>query len=1174
MALATPTAVQGSVFSRLAKKKGVGEEVSSEGSAPQGEEKLSSWSRIKKEQAQQTEVIKETSTEPLPIEYQVPTGYQVDPTNPDKAIPSSPRISRGGQAPPVNPEDVIDLELPNEEAYNRANTLRSQGLVPNPEEKLKFSESIVFGMVQNLEAQGQAAVMAGFMKQPTKVIDGNVYRQMDHSDGTLRWGLVNEDGLTGQDVSEVFVGEVLPTLLSFLGVVAGNAVDTARGGGKAGVVGKAAKGSAVILGDLMGTYSGYVANNLIVKKVYGLDDDALSMDTIFFGGAQEEAILGIASQVGLDATLYSVSSIYKLATGKHIPPAIVEHLSEKLDEYDGILEATIKPLQKELNKPLISPTPGQATNDPILLALEHQNAAIKMQPGEDKIVPDPYGFEETTDGLLKGVTGWFERKFTDVDPDLPLPAVENLIQQSVKKEYAVLMDDLVQKQDFATNAVQTRLDLVGGQFNNSQKFTSSLRTAADGARREVKELYDLAYTEVGATYAGLRGPSTFVTQAKKSMEAKELLILEKTLSVGADQFISKGAKVVPNQLSYEAVDATLKRLRSDIRATKRDGAMAGKPSLKSLETMQEAYTLQRLEIASQGSDGGQSISRLDTSYFTAMDAVDNDVLRRLMKPGLHGRFELGADEVMKDLFVPNTSGFKSISNEVMSKYMGILREDPIMLGDFRGAFGNRFSRDIKTPEDYKTFMDQNEGIINDLYGEVPQDMAGLKNLIDKRVDADLEVGSLITQIGADPLVKGSFTGRVKTILTEGIPENVAKLDHILSKNETLQDMFVATYLTQAIVGGTKGFPGIIQESVDGSLRFNVTSLTKLVGEVANKNSSARDVIVKKYMPEDQVAFLKTVLEVAHMHNTGANVSSVAKYDKSVAAHIAQLYMGPLAKGTRITNGADKYMQGGAARALTDVMGDPRAMRALLNKYKTPSDVYLWGRRSLFQLSARVIAGDAWKTAPTITPRVHGEEHRRPKAEETVPTEAPTEQPKPDLSGMPTNPTGEVPPFMKRVLNPSKFPVLKNEDGSVSTHMMEDAEVDGKFVAYPTIVQKASGELGKIEGDALVLAMDTGNYVEFDTQEEASKFAMGGYKDHWGKEDGSQPLSDLRVPPQAPVSPPKASSPKPKANPKGITNIPSVAPKVTAGATTGNALKAKSVMEGSSIINASKKRAAR
>jgi hypothetical protein len=204
----------------------------------------------------------------------------------------------------------------------------------------------------------------------------------------------------------------------------------------------------------------------------------------------------------------------------------------------------------------------------------------------------------------------------------------------------------------------------------------------------------------------------------------------------------------------------------------------------------------------------------------------------------------------------------------------------------------------------------------------------------------------------------------------------------------------------------------------------------------------------------------------------------------------------------------------------------------------------------------------------------------PREEETttdtpveVPPQAPVEPTKPDLSGVPTNPTGEVPSFMERVVNPSEFPVIENDDGTVSTHRMADSEVDGKFIAYPTIVQKPNGKLVQLEDEAAFnYAMATDEFVEFDTPEEASEFARGGYKKLWGKDDGSTlPGDTSQEPVGAPVSPPTASSPETKPKAKAITNIPSVAPKVAAGETIDNALKAKGVMEGSSIIDASKKR---
>ena len=85
-------------------------------------------------------------------------------------------------------------------------------------------------------------------------------------------------------------------------------------------------------------------------------------------------------------------------------------------------------------------------------------------------------------------------------------------------------------------------------------------------------------------------------------------------------------------------------------------------------------------------------------------------------------------------------------------------------------------------------------------------------------------------------------------------------------------------------------------------------------------------------------------------------------------------------------------------------------------------------------------------------------------------------------------------FVQRYLNPTEFPNIPNNDGSVSTHRMASGEVDGKFIAYPTIVQQPDGTLAELPGDqAVQAALSTGEFLEFATDAEARAFAEGGYK---------------------------------------------------------------------------------
>ena len=64
--------------------------------------------------------------------------------------------------------------------------------------------------------------------------------------------------------------------------------------------------------------------------------------------------------------------------------------------------------------------------------------------------------------------------------------------------------------------------------------------------------------------------------------------------------------------------------------------------------------------------------------------------------------------------------------------------------------------------------------------------------------------------------------------------------------------------------------------------------------------------------------------------------------------------------------------------------------------------------------------------------------------------------------------------------------------------MADSEVDGRFFAYPTIIQKADGSLEELsDAEALQYALRTGEFMEFPTQEEATAYSTNGYKSKWG-----------------------------------------------------------------------------
>ena len=73
-------------------------------------------------------------------------------------------------------------------------------------------------------------------------------------------------------------------------------------------------------------------------------------------------------------------------------------------------------------------------------------------------------------------------------------------------------------------------------------------------------------------------------------------------------------------------------------------------------------------------------------------------------------------------------------------------------------------------------------------------------------------------------------------------------------------------------------------------------------------------------------------------------------------------------------------------------------------------------------------------------------------------------------------------FVKRILDPKL--TIEIEKGRPSTHMMASAEVDGKEIVYPTIVEREPGKLTQLsEDEAIRYALKTGEYIEFKNAEE-------------------------------------------------------------------------------------------
>ena len=103
------------------------------------------------------------------------------------------------------------------------------------------------------------------------------------------------------------------------------------------------------------------------------------------------------------------------------------------------------------------------------------------------------------------------------------------------------------------------------------------------------------------------------------------------------------------------------------------------------------------------------------------------------------------------------------------------------------------------------------------------------------------------------------------------------------------------------------------------------------------------------------------------------------------------------------------------------------------------------------------------------------------------------------------------PMLQRWRDQSQYAPIKNPDGSYSTHRMSYAEVGDGYVVYPTI-QPDGGVLKQYNDDddwqALDRALQSGDFVKFDNEDDARWFAAGGYKN----------IAPTRIRPTSPMAP--------------------------------------------------------
>ena len=88
------------------------------------------------------------------------------------------------------------------------------------------------------------------------------------------------------------------------------------------------------------------------------------------------------------------------------------------------------------------------------------------------------------------------------------------------------------------------------------------------------------------------------------------------------------------------------------------------------------------------------------------------------------------------------------------------------------------------------------------------------------------------------------------------------------------------------------------------------------------------------------------------------------------------------------------------------------------------------------------------------------------------------------------------PFVKRILYPNKYPIMFNDDGSYSTHLLSYMNHGNKYYVFP-MLQYYGNQLKRYKNprSAFEQAMISQNTIPFNSQQ-AADFFTKHYKDVW------------------------------------------------------------------------------
>jgi hypothetical protein len=1026
----------------------------------------------------------------------------------------------------------------------------------------------VFAMTEETGATIRAKAGTKLFKTSMKLDDGRWFRKIDATEegGESKWAAVDSIGMTVHDFSSFAVAEALPFLLGWAGQSVAELADPAskeqredisqqrrndlRTGARLtdskhkGPLGFVMSGATKVAVGGAAVYLGEAAKHMFVKNHLGMSDEEFPIEAAmgFDDPKAKAAYFGMAAETGFRSVIAVSSFIGSAVTGNKIPDVLVRALQNLHEEYVAQLPAVERvnaamyrtqfrddlAAETGITPAELSVTLGEATDNHFILNVEAglaEEASNNVSTGH---ASDIFQSQQRQEDLALAMHQWVGDKYgatpgSGVDIE-DLSVTENAIGSVFKARGEALSDGLANLEKAASSEVDFHLDSLAVRGGTVQTQAEAIKKALVTSREAMSEEFNAKYTNLVTEYGGLSGPNTHIAEMKVGFLGQLDTILEPIAAARLKSLAPTKAAPETLILDRNGKPMPLSNTADTQKFLERSANPGEVLTYGEVDDTLKALRSLRREVKDTGAQAAlPGVATLDIAikaYKLEREAIASG--------GVDGGALLARTD--KEFQI----GKQTFDNIEVRKLLATIQ------GDAKKG-SEEFMASIFSPN--KT---QTESTSNDIISKLVPALDGdHKSIAAMRQAFINEYRGLVTDEASHKTFTKSYGGALHNLFGEMPPtfadtqklwEQVPKDAKILSAklevlaSHPLMDNNVSGAISRIAKTGTKGE-------------------RNQLGNLLADNPTLQKDYLREYMKALIDGGVEGFQKVIDRRGGGEVI---------INNTALQALVGHIKKGFKKEGGGDPVLAMFGGRRSDETAEEFTERSAPLTDVLTIAQML--GRKG--DLGGNMESKSIWAQAFQILMGPLSKETRAVNAADLYLRHNASRE----IRNVLADPK-KLENFLANYPDPASWEkALKHNMYSLTGRTL---------AAYSTDEGEMKGPMSYMSEEEMDLLDRRLNGESLDQSGLGIEYTPGDTR-----EDEAAPVepaleapidTPAQEPPQAPVSPPTASSPQTKPKAKGITNIPSVAPKVAAGETTGNALKAKSLLEGKSIVDASKKR---